>query len=688
MTAGEKSLRLKSLRVPLKMEQQDIGLATNGDTADVGHVKVAFGVAVSCHANGRLAEAEALCRAILAKDRRFRDAMVLLAVVLCLGGEPEARAEAIELLRLALTIRRDDAQALEVLGDALTVNGCCDDAVACYRHAVRLAPALARLRSKLGIALNDGGRHAEAIEALQQAVDRDPSSAAIHFNLGVALKAAGRLDAAVAAYRRVIELRPDGSDAYANLGVVLEELDRRDEAIACYRQALALDPAKVEAHVNLGAILAEFGRCDEAVAACRRALALDPAHVDAHINLGVALQRKDQHDAAIACYRQALALDLENPRALSNLGVAIGQQGHYDVALDALRRSAALAPNSGEIRFNLAVNLLRQGELVRGWEEYEWRWRGGVRGLKAPNVPQPLWQGEDLAGRTLLVRSEQGFGDILQFVRYLPALVLAGARVILRVPSALERLLHSSLVGVTVIGPNAPQPHFDFHIPLMSLPRLFGTDLNNIPAAVPYLAADPVAVAAWRQRLGADDHLRVGVVWSGNPGHKGDRQRSIAAATLLPELIAPGVRLFSLQKDGRPADQSTLLQLSHDVTDLSPQLRDFADTAAVLCALDLLISVDTSVVHLAGALGRPAWAMLPFTPDWRWLLGREDSPWYPTLRLYRQGRPYEWNNLFERLRADLRRQVAQLDLRPLAMDTVRDGALAAPATRRIPDPCS
>jgi tetratricopeptide (TPR) repeat protein len=624
--------------------------------ADVSDVKTAFGVAVRYHASGRLTEAGALCRAILAKDRRFRDAMVLLAVVLCLDGAPEARAEAIALLQRALAIHRDDVQALEILGDALTVDGRRDDATACYRHAIRLAPTRARLHSKLGIALNDSGHHAEAIESLQQAIARDPNSAVIHFNLGVALRDAGRPDAAVDAYRRAVELRPDGSDAHANLGVALEELDRRDEAIACYRQALALNPANVEALINLGAILEELGRRDEAVTMCRQALALDPTHVDAHINLGVALQGQDRLDAAIACYRQALALDPANAKALSNLGVAIELQGLGDVALGVQRRAAALAPNSGKIRFNLAVSLLRHGEFAHGWEEYEWRWRGGVRNLKAPDLPQPLWRGEDLADRTLLVRSEQGLGDVLQFVRYLPLLARAGARVILRAPAALERLLRSSLAGVTVIGPDAPQPHFDFHIPLMSLPRLFRTDLCTIPAAVPYLAADPAAVAAWRQHLGADDNLRVGVVWSGNPNHRGDRQRSVAAAVLLPELINSGVRLYSLQKDVRPADHATLLQLSHAVTDLSPQLNDFADTAAALCALDLLISVDTSVVHLAGALGRPVWTMLPFTPDWRWLLEREDSPWYPTLRLYRQMRRNDWSNVFERLRADLRRQ--------------------------------
>jgi tetratricopeptide (TPR) repeat protein len=689
---------------------------------DVGSARAAFAVAVRYHSSGRFNEAADLCRAILAKDRHFSDAMVLLGVVLCLGGSQAERAEAITLLRRALVIRPSDAQALEILGDAYTADDRLDDAMSCYRRAICLTPARAGLHSKLGIALNDSGRHADAIDAFHQAIAREPKTARNHFNLGVILKDAGQPDAAVEAYRQAIALDPENPDAYVNLGVIHMECGRNDSAFHCFAEAqrlgaagsavavnlavcllnndehvaalgiatevlsrdpacsdahivrgnvlvamerhsdavcafeaaIALDPGSVKAYNNLGIALKELARFDEAVAAYRQALTLDPSHVDAHINLGVALQEQDQFDAALACYRQALAIDPGNAKALSNFGVALDQKGLRDASLDAYRRAAALAPDAAKIRFNLAVGLLRAGDMAQGWAEYEWRWRGGVRALKAPKLPQPLWDGDDLAGRTLLVHAEQGLGDTLQFVRYLPLLARRGARVVLVVPTPLERLLRSSLAGVSVAGADAPLPHFDVHLPLMSLPRVFRTDLDSIPAQVPYLAVDPAAVAQWRQRLGNGAALKVGVAWSGNPNHKNDRHRSIAAAVLLTELLMPGVQLYSVQKSARPADRSSLISLSHIVTDLAPRFGDLGDTAAALMALDLVITVDTSVAHLAGALGRPVWTLLPFTPDWRWLLEREDSPWYPTMRLYRQQRFDDWDDVFERLRADLR----------------------------------
>jgi tetratricopeptide (TPR) repeat protein len=691
------------------------------------NVRAAFAAAVRFHANGRLAEAGALCRGILAKDRRCSDAMVLLAVVLCLGGTEDARTEAIALLQRALTIRPKDVQALDILGDAFTAGGRLADAVACYRRAIAIAPAKARLHSKLGIALKDSGRLAEALAAFREGIARDPTSATGHFNLGVALGEAGQRDAAIDAYRQAIALDPQKPDPYVNLGVIHLETGSNDLALDCFAQArrlgadtavvgvnlatcllakgdhaaalevatevlardptcgdallvkgnvltalerpmeaklafeaaIAINPACVQAFNNLGVVLKEVGRFDEAIAAYRQALGLDPRHVESRINLGVALQDQDLLDAAIACYRHALALEPANAKALSDLGVALDQKGLREQSCEAHRRAAAFAPGQAKIRFNFAVNRLRAGDLVTGFDEYEWRWRGGVRTLRMPDLREPLWEGDDLGARTILVHTEQGLGDTLQFVRYLPLMARRGARVVLVAPAPLERLLRASLAGVTVVGVDAPLPHFDVHIPLMSLPRLFKTDLGSIPAQVPYLTADPAAVAAWRQHLGDDGDFKVGVVWSGNPDHQYDRHRSLPAAVLLPELMTPGVRVYSIQKSVRPGDRTALINLSRVVTDLAPRLTDLAETAAALAALDLLIAVDTSVVHLAGALGRPVWTLLPFTPDWRWLWDRDDSPWYPTMRLYRQVSRDNWDVVFERLRADLRWQAVR-----------------------------
>jgi hypothetical protein len=268
-----------------------------------------------------------------------------------------------------------------------------------------------------------------------------------------------------------------------------------------------------------------------------------------------------------------------------------------------------------------------------------------------PDFPQPQWQGDDLAGRTVLVHAEQGFGDTLQFVRYLDRARGANGRVILVVPAPLERLLRP-LPGVTVLPAGAPLPAFDVHLPLMSLPRVFGTRLDTIPAEVPYLSADPAAVAAWRERL-APDALTVGLVWSGNPDHQYDGQRSIPVEPLLAALQVPGVAVYSLQKAVRPVDRAVPADRFGAVVDLAPKLSDFHDTAAAVTALDLVISVDTAVVHLAGALARPVWTLLPFVPDWRWLAGRDDSPWYPTMRLFRQPRRGDWTSVLARVHAAL-----------------------------------
>jgi hypothetical protein len=276
-----------------------------------------------------------------------------------------------------------------------------------------------------------------------------------------------------------------------------------------------------------------------------------------------------------------------------------------------------------------------------------------------------MWDGTPLNGRTLLVHAEQGLGDTLQFARYLDPLMRMGGHVMLVAPDALTRVLRS-IKGVTLRDSGENLPPFDVHIPLMSVARVLATRLDTIPAKVPYVAVDPAAVAAWRRRIGDDGALKVGLVWSGNPDHKYDHQRSIPAATILPAVMMPGVKLFALQKDVRPTDQATLASLAEGITDLGTEFGDFGDTAAAVCALDLVISVDTSVVHLAGALARPTWTLLPFTPDWRWLLGREDSPWYPTMRLFRQSQRNNWDDVLEKVRTALHCRAIQHAVLPEA----------------------
>ncbi len=425
----------------------------------------------------------------------------------------------------------------------------------------------------------------------------------------------GQLNEAVAGYRRLLYLRPNDAETHNHLGLALADLGHAGEAAACHRRAIELRPDYAEAHNDLGAVLGEQGRPEEAAACFRRVIALRPDDAGAQYNLGKALKEQGQLDPAIACYRAAIALRPDYPDAHENLALA----------------------------------LLARGDMPAGWEEYEWRWKT-ARGCRLRrNLAQPQWRGEAAEGRTLLIHAEQGFGDTLQFCRYAAMAAARGLRVILEVQRPLLRLL-GNLAGVDrVIARGEALPEFDLHCPMLSLPLAFGTTLASIPAPGAYLHADAAQTAAWRARLIATgvQGPRIGLAWAGNAALPTDRRRSLAPARLAPLVALPGLHFVSLQKDGPAAPGAFRL------TDFTQELGDFADTAALVANLDLVISVDTATAHLAAALGRPVWLLDRFDPDWRWLRGRRDSPWYPTLRLYRQPRPGDWDPVVAEVLRDL-----------------------------------
>jgi hypothetical protein len=417
------------------------------------------------------------------------------------------------------------------------------------------------------------------------------------------------------------------------------------EAEAAFRAL----PDDAEALSNLGAVLNATQRHGEAEAACRGAIALQPGFWAAWGNLGTALHRQLRYGAAVAAYAEALRRNPADVNALTNLGVALTEQGRMEAALAVHAAAVALAPDNAAVRCNRALALLAAGDLKQGFAENEWRWQ--VPGMLPHGVAGPCWQGEDPAERTILVHDEGGYGDTLQFVRYVPLLAARGARVVLRVQPPLVRLL-ARLPGVAAVLPRgAEPPDYDFHCPMLSLPHCFATTLETVPARVPYLRADTARAATWRARL-AGAGLRVGLVWAGASrprmavAHAMDTRRSLPAGALAPLADIPGVRFVSLQKDHPLPDRPVL-------ADPMPECVDFADTAAVVAALDLVIAVDTAVAHLAGALGRPVWLLSRYDSCWRWLHGRRDSPWYPGLRLYRQPAPGEWAPSLREVAADL-----------------------------------
>jgi tetratricopeptide (TPR) repeat protein len=468
----------------------------------------------------------------------------------------------------------------------------------------------------LGLIAHQSGKLGEAIEHLRRAVELAPDVPLFQANLGEMCRLGGRIDDAIKHGRRAVQLKPDYPEALSNLGAALYERKDYADAADCHRRAIALNPGFAQAHSNLGNALCALKRFDEAAAVYRRAIALDPGFAD----------------------------------AWSNLGTSLHHAGQYEEGMAALRHAVALAPQHANAHAGLGILLLMRGELAEGLEEYEWRLQSSE--VKGPRFPQRPWRGESLAGRCIHVRAEQGFGDTLQFARYLPLLAARAAAVSLRVHQQLVTLMRESLPGIEVLGdrgePSAPA---DCECALLSLPYLFHTRLETMPAGVPYLRPPAEAVMRWRQRLAAMPGLKAGIVWAGNPEHANDLRRSLDIETLKPALAVTGASFVSLQVGPRATDLKSLAAAK--VVDLSADLTDFAETAAAISLLDLVITVDTSVAHVAGALGKPTWLLLPVIADWRWMRGRQDSPWYPTMRLFRQHPGEGWADVIARVAAEL-----------------------------------
>lgn len=530
--------------------------------------------------------------------------------------------------------------------------------VAC-RQILAAQPVHADAQRWLGVIALASGRFAEAVELISKAIALAPARADFHSDLGAAFRLLGRLEEAVACFRRAAELQPDLPDAHLNLGEALTELGRFEEAIPSCRRGLALNPGYATAHNNLGNALAQAGQRDEAFACFQRALALDPACAEAHNNLGTLFTQMERWDDVIACSRRAIAARPDFAAAHASIGLAFTRKGLFHEAVASYRRALALRDELVIVHWNLALLLLLLGQWEEGWREHEWR-------LRCPSLlstryasPETRWDGSAAVGKTLLIHSEQGVGDTIHFMRYVPLVRerANAARVIVECQPSLARLLaqsggwHAEIVAQDARADTTPPAH-DLHLPMHSLPLVLGK-FAPLPMAEPYLQADAGLRAQWRKRL--HPGFRVGIAWAGSAAHKDDRSRSIAPVLLAPLLAVPGVSFYSLQV-GQAAEAGML--------DPAGQLADFADTAALLAELDLVISVDTAVAHLAGALGRSVWLLLPFVPDWRWGTAGETTTWYPALRLFRQCAPGGWSEVIARVAAALtaermRRQVAE-----------------------------
>ncbi len=502
-------------------------------------------------------------------------------------------------------------------------------------------------------ALHNEGRFSEAAELCRRILAGDGHNADALLILGSASANLGQSAAARTYIDQSIAYRPADPRAWLVLASHLIGIGDAGGALAACQKALEIAPALPAAHATLGNIMASERRFELAELAFRRTLELNPGFPDAEVNLGSALFYQGKLEDAVAAQRRALLRHPGHPYAFKNLAASLRALGKFEEALEAYRQATALAPHLAEAHRDEALLLLLLGRFREGWSKYEWRWRAPTIG--ADPIPGPRWQGETIAARTILLQAEQGFGDTLQFLRYVPMVAARGGKVVLRLPSSLTGLRGNAMSAASrVVSLDEPLPQYDRHAPLLSLPNIFATTLDTIPNPGRYLDPPPHQVEHWRRQIGAFRGIRVGLMWAGNPTHENDHYRSMRFADLLPLFAVEPVRFYSLQVGDRGMD----VRLGNSrVIDLSASLTDFGVTAGAIDALDLVITVDTAVAHLAGALGRPVWLLLPHIPDWRWLLGRDDSPWYPAMRLFRQQARGDWAGVIDDVRRELERLV-------------------------------
>ena len=511
--------------------------------------------------------------------------------------------------------------------------------------------------NRLARAYLDEGQITPARRCYQRLVELRPQSARAHLGLGTTLEWQGDWDAAAASYRCALELEPDSPDIYGSLGRLQCKRGAWEEAVETCRRALVLAPHRHEIHNLLGYALVNAGDYGAAAEVYRRALSLQPVSAYTVYGLGYLLERQGDLAAAAESYRLVLRHDPDLVEAHLHLGITQLLQGNLGSAAECFKRVRELAPENSEARTFLGYVHLLEGNLPLGWSEHEYRWRTPHFLRDRRKLPQPLWKGEPLKGSRILLRAEQGLGDTLQFVRYVPLVAARGGNVVLEVQTRLQRLLARSPGAAEVIRRGEALPEVDWQCPLMSLPLAFATDLNSIPAEIPYVQPDPAQIAAWGQRL-AGNSLRIGLAWGGSPTFPYERWRSIPLEQLAPLTQLEGTTFYSLQM-GPQASQVKQLGSGVRLIDLQDEQQDLADTAAIVANLGLVISIDTSVAHLAGAMGKPVWILLHKSPDWRWLLEREDSPWYPTARLFRQSTLGNWQDVVARVDRELRELVAK-----------------------------
>jgi tetratricopeptide (TPR) repeat protein len=611
--------------------------------------------ALQHHQAGRLAEAERIYRQILAIDAHEPDSLHLLGMIAYQAGSHEA---AVDLIRQAIAINRKQAAYHSNLATVLRAQGKLDEAAACCERALALKPDLVEVHTNFGNILQAQGKLDEAVACQYRALAIKPDCAEAYYNLGIARQAQGKLDEAVACYERALALKPDYAEAHGNLGTAVQAQGKLDEAVACYERALSLKPDYAKAHGNLGIVLQAQDKLDDAVASYERALALKPDYAEVWNNLGTARQAQDKLDDAAACYERALSLKPDYPEAHHNLGCILYAFGNVDEALARHRRALALEPDYPQARFSESLAQLFKGDYANGWYNYESRWQTKEHDTPMRAYSQPLWTGEKLASGRLLIWGEQGVGDEIMFAGLIPDVVRTGNRCMLDCDARLRPLFARSFPGVDVVSGgdpgNNPELEITAHLPSGSLPGLFRvTNAAFAATTSPYLVADPVERERFRTQY-ADGRRLVGLAWYTKNRQTG-LGRSIDLSLFTALFARPDIRWISLQYGDHQAleDQAAAAGAPILIDRSVNQLSDIDRFAAQIAAMDIVVTIDNSTAHLAGALGIPTWLLLPFAPNWRWLQARDESPWYPTLRLFRQPKLDDWQSVLQRVHSAL-----------------------------------
>ncbi|MBF0194732.1 MAG: tetratricopeptide repeat protein [Magnetococcales bacterium] len=600
-----------------------------------------YNLGVALYSLGRVEEVATAQKKAISIKPDYAEAYSSLGNALKELGEFD---EAVLCLQKALSIKPDYADAYYNLGNSLKEQGKLDKAIANLKKAITIQPDYIKAYNKIGNIKKKQGKLDEAVDSYQKAITINPNFADAYNNLSVVLIDQGKWDKAVANCRKVISLNPDIAITHFNLGNALKEQGKLDEAIASYNKAISIKPDFKKAYLNIGNTLKEQGKFDEAIARYKKIISITPDYAIAHSNIGIILQEQGKVDEAVARYKKAISIKPDYAEAHSNFGNTLQEQGKLDEAIARYKKAISIKPDLAEAHNNLGVSLLLSGDFENGWVEYEW-WRKCKDNIPI-SLSKPLWDGTSLEGKTILLHCDQGLGDNLQFVRYTELIKKKGATVALLCPQPLQAIFKTvNSIDCLITNSSLIPPH-DYQASLLSLPMIFRTTLESIPNKVPYLHTDQKLVDKYANLMANLEGFKVGIVWSGNPKFKNNKNRSIGADFMAKLLDVQGCIFISLQKEAKD-DELKIFSKRSNFLDLSDHLEDFAETAAVMANLDLVISSDTSVIHLAGAIGKPAWALLMFNPDWRWLLKKDDSPWYPTLRLFRQPAPRKWKIVIE-----------------------------------------